>query len=102
MTTNEDTPDPFTAMAAMFARQGWGDSTVLSIAATYSDEQGNFEVALIEEVGEPVFEPVRCNVNDPEAEVEEVLNHFIDFYRQWQAERYEMFGEWKTSNGTPS
>jgi hypothetical protein len=32
----------------------------------FSDDQGDFEVALIEENGQPVWELTRCNVNDPE------------------------------------
>jgi hypothetical protein len=73
----------FAAMMKMFAHKVRGDHTVLTIAAPFSDDQGNFEVALIEENGQPVWELTRCNVNDPQ---------------QWRAERYDWFGELKTES----
>jgi len=102
--TENDKPDPsdeararLAAMKSAFARQEWGDHTVLSIAATRSDEHGNFEVALLDE-GQPVWEPKRCNVNAPDTEFQTVMNDVCDFYQQWQAERYGWFGSWKTGN----
>jgi hypothetical protein len=92
--------EPMDMMAAAlreaFGRKEWGD-TVLAIAATHADENGNFEVALLDEgSGEPVWEPTRCNVNDPASEFDEVIDDVCNFYEQWQADRYGQFGEWKT------
>lgn len=86
----------FDVLREALRRKEWGDHTVLSMCATASDEHGDFQVAIIQEGhGEPVWEPAQCNVDGPEAEYQEVMNHFSHFYRQWQAERYEVFGEWK-------
>jgi hypothetical protein len=90
------------ALKTAFGRKDWGDHTVLAIAATYSDDQGNFEVALLDEgSGQPVWEPTRCNVNDPASEFDKVMDDVCNFYEQWQADRYGEFGEWKTTTTKP-
>ena len=84
------------AMRAMFARREWGDHTAFSIAATFSDDQGNFEVALLDRSGQPVWEPVQCNVSDLKGELDAVMNEVLNLYQDWQTDRYERVGEWKT------
>jgi hypothetical protein len=90
-------PEMMAMLAEAFRRKAWGDHTVLTIAATFSDDQGNFEVALLDERGQPVWEPARCNVNDPGGEFNKVMNDVCNFYQEWQADRYGCFGEWKTA-----
>jgi hypothetical protein len=88
-------PEAAAEAGALFAalpglgRKGWGDHTVLTICATNCDDQGNFEVGVFDEddTREPVFEPVRCNVNDHDDEIQRVMDTVIDFYLEWQAER---------------
>ncbi len=96
-TTKDQAPDMMAALMEAFRRKEWGDHTVLTVAATFSDEDGNFEVALLDERGQPVWEPTRCNINDPATEFDEVMNEVCDFYQEWQANRYGEFGEWKTA-----
>ena len=88
-----DTPD-FTTMFSGFARKGWGDHTALSVCLT-ADEQGDFEIAVVDECGELVWQPFRCNVNDPETERDWVASAVHEFYKEWQTERYGLVGEWR-------
>jgi hypothetical protein len=77
-------------------RKEWGDATAFAIYTTYSDEHGDFEVCVQDDFGQVANVSARCNVNDPDGELQMVLGMVYECYQEWQAQRYELYGEWAT------
>jgi hypothetical protein len=90
MTDNDTTAEEARAMwdglKEAWRRKEWGDITALSLAATYPDEAGDFEVTLLDANDELVFTPCRVNVLDPDGERQTVLGMVYEFYQEWQTD----------------
>lgn len=84
--TDEHANALFDGLREAFKRREWGDITALSLAATYPDDDGNFEIAVLDHFGEPVFTPSKVNVLDPEGERQTMLSLVYEYYLEWQTD----------------
>lgn len=50
----------FDAMTMGQPREEWGHRNILTIAGTRPDEHGVVEVAVLDESGSPIWEPITC------------------------------------------